>query len=284
VFVSVIGVILSSVVILCIGTSMTINLFNRTINNEMSAVQTLVSWIHEQEEERLWYTIQNLSSKPELMEAVYADDVKKIMDFAQLSLRQINQDSIAAANAEIIRVLIIIIICSVSVMILVAIAAWIIGNRITRPIRNVTDYALEIADGNLDATISVKSNDEVGQLAEALAKTVKSLISSIRKEKALLKKVWKNSDEKMDLLIKNKTDVENQKPKKEKPDEVLLVKLQNACCDFDIDEVDIVFAEIDKYKYSSDDGLVDWLRDNVETTNFTEIENKLLCWVKSHGA
>ena len=275
VFVSVTGVILSSIVILCIGTSMTVNLFNRTINNEMSAVQTLVSWIHEQEEERLWYTIQTLSTKPELLEAVYAEDVKKIMDFAQLSLRHINQDTIAVANAEKIRVLTVTTICSISVMILTAIAAGIIGNRITRPIRSVTNYALEVADGNLDATISLNNNDEVGHLAETFANTVSSLIGSIRKEEALHKIIRAEADKLRKMLDKSN---EEQKPVKEKPDEILLSKLLCACNDFDIDEADMLFAQIDQYKYSSDDGLVDWLRDNVKMTNFTEIENKLRCF------
>ncbi|MCL2821244.1 MAG: hypothetical protein FWD38_10565 [Oscillospiraceae bacterium] len=134
VFISVLGVILSSAIILFINTSMTINLLNRTINDEMSAVQSLLSWIHEQEEERLWHTINTLNSKPEFMEAVYADDVKKIMDFAQMSLRQINSNTIAAANAEIIRVFGITIACSIIVILLVAITAGLIGRKISRGI------------------------------------------------------------------------------------------------------------------------------------------------------
>jgi len=183
---------------------MTVNVFNRTLNDEMSAIQTLVSWIREQEEERLWNTIQNLSSKPELMEAVYADDVKKIMDFAQVSLRQINQDSIAAVNAEIIRVLIVIIICSISVMLLVAIAAGMIGTRISQPIRKVTDYAKQVADGNLNASLSINNKGEIGQLASTFEKTVSSLIKSIRKEEALNKVIISELNVKKDLLLKLK--------------------------------------------------------------------------------
>ena len=40
-------------------------------------------------------------------------------------------------------------------------------------------------------------------------------------------------------------------------------------------EVDAVMEEITKYQYKSDDGLVEWLRENVDLVNFDEIVQKL---------
>jgi len=202
VFVSVASVILSSAIIIIIGTTMTSNLLKRTLNNEMAAMQSLVGWIHEQEEGRLWHTIQVLAATSETVETAYAEDVSKIMEFAQLSLRQISANSITAANAEAIRVLIIIILCSLSVMFLIALAAGLIGNRIARPIRKLTDYAVQIADGNHNASLSVHNNDEMGQLANAMEATVSSLLKKLRDARAFNEFMKQELDAKNDLQIK----------------------------------------------------------------------------------
>jgi len=178
ILVSVIGVILSSVVILCVGSYMTVNLFNRTLNNEMSSMQALVTWINEQEEERLWQTIDTLAANPELAETVYTDDVRKVMEFAQISLRQINTDSIAAANAELVKIFLTVIICSILVMFLVALIAGVVGRKISRSIQNSSDEKKHIADKNLNAALSIKSN-EMKQLANILEGKVLSLVKNI---------------------------------------------------------------------------------------------------------
>jgi len=70
-------------------------------------------------------------------------------------------------------------------------------------------------------------------------------------------------------------DSENPKPQKDKPDKELLEKLKNACDAYEMDEVDAAIDEITKYNYSSDDGLVNWLSENIEQMNFSEIVEKL---------
>jgi hypothetical protein len=65
------------------------------------------------------------------------------------------------------------------------------------------------------------------------------------------------------------------KPKKDKPDRDILLKLHAACNAFDMGEVDVLMAEINSYQYESDDGLADWLRNNVELVNFDEIVQRL---------
>jgi len=178
VIVSIAGVILSCVVILCVGSYMTVNLVDRTFDNEMSSMQALVKWINEQEEERLWQTINTLAANPELAETIYTDDVRKVMEFAQISLRQINADSIATANAELIRVLIVVIICSILVMLTVALVAGIIGKKISSSLQNDSDNDDHNSNLNLNAALSIKSN-EMKKLANVLEDKVLSLVKNI---------------------------------------------------------------------------------------------------------
>ncbi|MDR0502392.1 MAG: transporter substrate-binding domain-containing protein [Treponema sp.] len=70
-------------------------------------------------------------------------------------------------------------------------------------------------------------------------------------------------------------EAENPKPHKDSPDTETLKKFLDACKDYDIEEADKAMAEIEKYKYTADDGLADWLRDNIDRTNFREIIEKL---------
>jgi len=70
-------------------------------------------------------------------------------------------------------------------------------------------------------------------------------------------------------------DARNPKSKRDKPDDELLSSLLAACEGYDIDGVDETMAEIDKYQYESDDGLVDWLREKVDMMSYTQIVEKL---------
>jgi CheY-like chemotaxis protein len=63
--------------------------------------------------------------------------------------------------------------------------------------------------------------------------------------------------------------------KKDKPDSELLSKLISACEVYDMDGISSVMTEIEKHQYSSDDGLVNWLREKVKQMSFSEIIEKL---------
>jgi hypothetical protein len=78
----------------------------------------------------------------------------------------------------------------------------------------------------------------------------------------------------------DKISAENQKPKKDKPDREVLSKLLVACKAYDMDGVDAAITEIESCKYESDDGLVVWLRENVDLMNFPQIMEKLSSMVK----
>ena len=78
------------------------------------------------------------------------------------------------------RVLLIILLCSLGIISIFALAASVLGNRISIPVRKITEFAVRVANGNLEDQINVKSNDEVGQLAGALRTMVTTLKERIR--------------------------------------------------------------------------------------------------------
>jgi len=78
-------------------------------------------------------------------------------------------------NREMNNVLTIIAICSIAVMVIVAFLAGIIGNNIAKPIGKVTDYAVEVSEGNLDTSLCIQSKNEIGLLVGALNKMVSTL-------------------------------------------------------------------------------------------------------------
>jgi len=74
------------------------------------------------------------------------------------------------------------------------------------------------------------------------------------------------------LSVKN---TEKPKPKKDKPDREVLLKLAAACGKFDMDGADELIAELGSYQYESDDGLVDWLKITISKGYFDDIKDKL---------
>ena len=64
---------------------------------------------------------------------------------------------------------------------------------------------------------------------------------------------------------------EHPKPQKEKPDRESLLALLVACRAYSMDGAEEAMAEIDAYQYELDDGLVDWLHENLKLTNFKQI-------------
>ena len=73
------------------------------------------------------------------------------------------------------RILMIVVVCSTIIALLIALLASFIGGKIARPVRQVADYASLVADGNLDAPLTVQSHDEVGLLIGALQRMVRTL-------------------------------------------------------------------------------------------------------------
>jgi sigma-B regulation protein RsbU (phosphoserine phosphatase) len=71
---------------------------------------------------------------------------------------------------------------------LLTLAVLMISNRVTKPVRDLADAALEIADGNLDAVLpSSQSADEVGRLTNSfnhMQKSLKEFITNLKQTTA----------------------------------------------------------------------------------------------------
>ncbi len=63
------------------------------------------------------------------------------------------------------------------VLIIAAVATLFISNGISRPIKQVTNAARQMADGDFAVQLSVQSKDEVGQLANAFHLTIERLVN-----------------------------------------------------------------------------------------------------------
>jgi len=83
--------------------------------------------------------------------------------------------------------------------------------------------------------------------------------------------------------IIDRIDSEKTRPKKDKPGSDTLYKLLAACKTYDMDGVDREMAEIEAYEYKSQDGLVDWLKNNFSEGNFDAVNEKLTALVNEEG-
>lgn len=84
----------------------------------------------------------------------------------------------------------------VVILIISVIIALIIAFNIARPLKKLTNITNNLAKGNLDAEISIKSNDEIGQLAvsmQSLVSRLKSYIEYIDEISYLLSELGKGN-------------------------------------------------------------------------------------------
>ena len=70
-------------------------------------------------------------------------------------------------------------------------------------------------------------------------------------------------------------DSENPRPVKPAPDVELLIKVRDACKQFDMDILDAAMEEMEKYRYESDEDIVDWLREAVNRMDMAAIVDRL---------
>jgi len=98
VFIAAVSVVVSSVVILCISTILMSRLLTRTIHDDVSAMQSVVARMQQQEETRLLQEIQVLSTMPQLVDAVYAADTQRVKELAVIFWRQLGVDSLVIAD------------------------------------------------------------------------------------------------------------------------------------------------------------------------------------------
>ena len=93
----------------------------------------------------------------------------------------VQRDIILATQSHILDSVLII---TAIVSLLIVVASAFFARSLSRPIARATAFATQVADGDLDQVLDVKSNDEVGVLAGALKRMVESLKEMIVKSEA----------------------------------------------------------------------------------------------------
>ncbi len=99
------------------------------------------------------------------------------------------QDEFREAQEQVDRSLAGLIIASIIAGLILAfvmsIVAFVSGSRMAKPVIQVRDIALDIAQGDLDQTVTITTRDEVGQLAEAF----NDMTESLRKKANVAKEI-----------------------------------------------------------------------------------------------
>jgi len=118
----------------------------------------------------------------------------------------------------------------------------------------------------------------IGSAAEALEKAAYSGDFDYIKShnQSFLDKITRLLDDIEVMLTKSGME---QKQIKVKPEKALLIKLHDACESFDIDEIDLIMDEIEQFDYISDDGLVVWIRENIDQGLYRGVKEKLSSFI-----
>ncbi|MCL2018808.1 MAG: response regulator [Oscillospiraceae bacterium] len=117
--------------------------------------------------------------------------------------------------------------------------------------------------------------DETGEKAKALEFAAKDgNLDYIREHNPLFIKTATELIDAVEAALSD-IDAKTVKPEKASPDVEVLARLAAACKVYDMDGVEAAMKELDAYKYTSDDGLVQWIRDNVDIMNYSQITQKL---------
>jgi HPt (histidine-containing phosphotransfer) domain-containing protein len=140
--------------------------------------------------------------------------------------------------------------------------------------KNLPHYAI-IVHGIKSSCRGI-SAEAAGNQAEALEKAAKAGDMDFvqKNNQAFIEVVTKLMTE-LDEVFKDDEIEKVNKPKKDKPYAEVISKLGKACSDFAINEIEAIMDEIEVFDYTSDDGLVSWLHENVEQMNYMEIAEKL---------
>jgi CheY-like chemotaxis protein len=117
--------------------------------------------------------------------------------------------------------------------------------------------------------------EQIGQKAEALehAASAGDLGFISEHNPPFLEAAGKFIDDISKLLSAIGSD--NTKPKKDKPDSGLLLRLRDACEEYRMKKADEAMTEIEKYQYEADGGLADWLRQNIDIMNFQQVVERI---------
>jgi HPt (histidine-containing phosphotransfer) domain-containing protein len=138
---------------------------------------------------------------------------------------------------------------------------------------NLAIYAINVhglkgSSGNIGATnvmeraAHMEEAAKAGYMSEVLKENEDFLEEAHALEDAV--KIW---------LAKH--DEENQKPHLQTPDMALLNKLRKCCEQFDMNGVDDVMDELERFFYDNDNDLIGWLREKVDLSDLDSVEVRI---------
>lgn len=76
---------------------------------------------------------------------------------------------------DLVRLIVLLVVSFTIGMVVLQFGLRRVATRITRPLRELNETALKLAEGNLDVSLQINSNDEVGELGASINETVKRL-------------------------------------------------------------------------------------------------------------
>ncbi|MCL1830934.1 MAG: ATP-binding protein, partial [Oscillospiraceae bacterium] len=116
---------------------------------------------------------------------------------------------------------------------------------------------------------------EIGDLSESLEKASKAgdIDFVLAYNETFLQHI-NDLNRNINKLLKRLSE-EHPKPTKDKPDVGVLNKLMQACDSYDMDSVNDAMNELESFEYTSDEGLVEWIMENVPPLNFSQIVERL---------
>jgi hypothetical protein len=68
---------------------------------------------------------------------------------------------------------------------------------------------------------------------------------------------------------------QNAKPLKHAPDEALLEAMRTAAKEYDLDAMDTIIDELERFSYEEDGALVQWIREQINISEFDKIHERL---------
>jgi HPt (histidine-containing phosphotransfer) domain-containing protein len=124
------------------------------------------------------------------------------------------------------------------------------------------------------------SADETGRMAEALEAAAKDrdFERVMAGNETFIQAVEKLIPQ-FEAIIEKTEEVQSaaneDKDTKPEPDRELLVKMRDACREYDIDVMQEVMDELEKYSYESQNDLINWLKEQLVNFGYDQIEEKL---------
>jgi methyl-accepting chemotaxis protein len=146
----------------------------------------------------------------------------------------------------------VVVISAAAILLIVLNSSLIVRRILTRPVQNTAGMANALAAGEVDQTIQIRSNDEIGELAHLLDTNVRQAFKKIEQARAVSEKQARYQSEQVSKLLYNL---------KRLAKGVLYCDMDVSPADEDTREIHALFSEISENLHSSIDAINGYIRD-----------------------